>query len=192
MSFLNIKNLKERNATVAEYEALKKRLKNRNLTRKRDADSRRRYLEETHKPATKASKEMADKITDELKPIRKELNDLNSLIARPKAVAKRRKKPAAAIKRKFEPASDESSSDQGEEEEWELPYVLDPLSKIFLDTYKGEETRKSKLDLTFGLRKVGEAWKIGSEVAKVGSDDSIHVGGRNISGNSWVLVAADR
>ena len=116
MSFLNIKDIKKRDAVVEEYEELKKRLKKRNLAKRMGTNYRRRYLEKTFTPITKTSKEAAEKITDELKPIQKKLADLNSLIARPKAVAKRRKKPAAAIKRKFEPASDESSSDQGEEE----------------------------------------------------------------------------
>ena len=110
MSFLNIKDKRKREKTIAEYLALRERLKKRNLQERSDFVDHQRGLEEQYEPFVKSNKEMVDKVKDKLKPIRKELANLNSLISRPKLVAKRR------IKREFEPNSNEESSD-GEEME---------------------------------------------------------------------------
>ena len=190
MSFLNIKNKKERDATISEFLAVKERLKKRNLAARMTKAAYQKHLEESFEPVTKASKEMTKTIADRLEPIGKEIGALShTLAARPKAVAKRRKK-LAAVKRELEPASDESSSDQNEDEEWEPPYRLGPLSEKFLDTYKDEKTRKSKLDTTFGLRKEGDEWMIGSQRVTVDSDDAMHVGEVTFPGTRgfWSLV----
>ena len=220
-SLLNIKNKKDRDIAISEYLAVKQRLKKRDLARRMGQAEYQKHLEESYEPVMKANKVMAEAITDELKPIRKEISDLSrTLTARPKAAANRRQM-STGVKRKFESMSDdESSSDQdedsrdsphsrsdvihsshsshtrhsshssSEDEEWEPPYPLGPLSEKFLDMYKDEKTRKSKLDTTFGLRKEGDTWMIGSQPVTVGPDDSIQVGDVTFPGSSgfWSLV----
>ena len=173
MSFLNIKDKRKRAETIAEYLTLRERLKRRNLEERSDFVDHQRELEEQYEPVVKSSKEMAERVTDELKPIRKELANLNSLFARPKLVAKRK------IKREYESNSDEEEPSDGEvvnDEEWEAPYEFGPLSEKFLNMYADDWSRRAKLDTTFGLRKDRDVWKIGNKRATIGPDDSIHVG----------------
>ena len=173
MSFLNIKDKRKREETIAEYLALKERIKKRNLDERSDFNDHQHYLEQEYEPVVESNREMAEKVTDELKPIRKELVHLNSLFARPKLVAKRK------IKREYEPNSNEEEStdeEEMEDEEWEAPYEFGPLSEKFLDMYGDDSSRRAKLDTIFGLRKDGEVWKIGNKRVTIGPDDSIHVG----------------
>ncbi len=192
MSLLDIQDKKKREATISDYLALRARLKNRNIARRLGYAAKQKKIEERFAPVTKASKTMTKAITDQLKPIRDEISDLaRTLSARSKAVAKR--SSAVGVNRKFESVSSQSSSNQDEEdenEEWEPPYALGPLAEKFLDTYKDVDTRKSKLDVTFGLRKEGDTWMIGSQPVTVGPDDSIHVGDVTFPGSSgfWSLV----
>ncbi len=190
---------------VGEYLALRYRLKQRNRTKRIDTNYCKQYLEKTFTPITKTSKEAAEKIADQLKLLGKELR---SLIAKPKLVAKRRIKRESEESNEESPSESEESneessseseeskeessseSEEEEEEEWKVPYNFGPLSEKLLDTFKDEKTRKKDLDTTFGLRKEGETWKIGSEVATVGPDDSIHVGGVTFPATRgfWSLV----
>ena len=183
MSFLNIKDKRKREETIEEYLALMDRLKRRNIEEKVGKKYYQQYLEEKYEPVVNSNKEMAEKIADELKPIKKELADLNSLITRPKLVAKRR------MKRQIEPDNAESN-DEEEEEDWKVPYGFGPLSAKFLDTYSDDRSRKVKLDTIFGLRKEGEVWKIGDKRVTIGPDDSMLVGDVTFSATPgfWSLV----
>ena len=183
MSFLNIKDKRKREETIEEYLALMDRLKRRNIEEKVGKKYYQQYLEEKYEPVVNSNKEMAEKIADELKPIKKELADLNSLITRPKLVAKRR------MKRQIEPDNAESN-DEEEEEDWKVPYGFGPLSAKFLDIYSDDRSRKAKLDTIFGLRKEGEVWKIGDKRVTIGPDDSMLVGDVTFSATPgfWSLV----
>ena len=183
MSFLNIKDKRKREETIEEYLALMDRLKRRNIEEKVGKKYYQQYLEEKYEPVVNSNKEMAEKISDELKPIKKELADLNSLITRPKLVAKRR------MKRQIEPNNAESN-DEEEEEDWKVPYGFGPLSAKFLDIYSDDRSRKAKLDTIFGLRKEGEVWKIGDKRVTIGPDDSMLVGDVTFSATPgfWSLV----
>ena len=183
MSFLNIKDKRKREETIEEYLALMDRLKRRNIEEKVGKKYYQQYLEEKYEPVVNSNKEMAEKIADELKPIKKELADLNSLITKPKLVAKRR------MKRQIEPDNAESN-DEEEEEDWKVPYGFGPLSAKFLDIYSDDRSRKAKLDTIFGLRKEGEVWKIGDKRVTIGPDDSMLVGDVTFSATPgfWSLV----
>ncbi len=194
MSFYNIKDKRKRDETIKEYLALKDRIKRRNVAEKVGKTYYQQHLIEKYEPVTKSTKEMAEKITDELKPIKKEIINLNSLIsARPKAVAKRKIK--RGVKR--EAPSSDSDIDEGEEdkeaeeeEEEEYQLASNPLTEAFLDTFSDDKSRKAKLDTTFGLRKEGEEWKIGSKDVAIGPDDSMYVGDVSFSATPgfWSLV----
>ena len=76
MSFLNIKSQKERDAAVKKYLAVKEQIKNHDRAERGNLIERRRYLEREYEPIVESNKEMTEKITNRLIPIRKELNNL--------------------------------------------------------------------------------------------------------------------
>ena len=168
---------------VGEYLALRNRLKHRNRAKRIDTNYRKQYLEKTFTPITKTSKEAAEKMA-------KELGNINNTLANParniaevnwakqddvKRAADNNVKDGSNDEKEDEEDEDEEEEEE-EEEGWEAPYDFGPLSEKFLDTFKDEKARKKDLDTTFGLRKEGETWKIGSKIATVGPDDFIHVG----------------
>ena len=75
MSFLNIKDRVEREQMIADYLALKKRLKKRNMEERGDLMDRQRDLEENFEPVVASNKMMAKEIVDELTPVTKELRE---------------------------------------------------------------------------------------------------------------------
>ena len=97
MSFLNIKDMKERDATIAEYLALKKRLKQRFREERNNFIEHQQDLEEQYEPVITSNKKMKDDIVEQLIPITEELHKLTGALTRPKLTAKRR----IAMKRDF-------------------------------------------------------------------------------------------
>ena len=77
MSFLNMKNHKERDKMIEDYLTLKEKIKKRNLEERSDLIDYRRDLTENFEPVVASNKEMAKEIINELTPITKELKDLN-------------------------------------------------------------------------------------------------------------------
>ena len=75
MSFLNIKDPVEMDRMIADYLALNKRLKKRNMEERGDLVDRHRDLEENFGPVVASNKMMAKEIVDELTPITKELRE---------------------------------------------------------------------------------------------------------------------
>ena len=69
MSFLNIKNLKERDVTIEDYLAMKEHIENRNLADRNNFIEQQRYLEQEYEQIVASNREMTEKITDELMPI---------------------------------------------------------------------------------------------------------------------------
>ena len=96
MSFLNIKDPEERDAVIADYLALKKRLKERNMEERGYLMDRRRDLEETFEPIVASDEKIAQVIIKVLVPINEELVEMNRTIelkremSRPKIGSKRR------------------------------------------------------------------------------------------------------
>ena len=111
MSFLNIKDLRKRDAMVKDFLATTKRIKKRNLEERSDFIDHQEQLEQEYEPIVASNKEMAESITEQLIPIKQDLNQLNALIARPKAIPRPRK--IIGVKRK---ASDASEKTEGVED----------------------------------------------------------------------------
>ena len=88
MSFLNIKDKSQRDKTIKEYLALKKRLKQRNQLEHQDAQDYRYDLEQQYEPLVTSHERMTHDITEHLVPIKDELHQLTSL-ARPTLTAVR-------------------------------------------------------------------------------------------------------
>ena len=57
MSFMDIKDPEERDSKIAEYLALKQRLKNRSLQERGELAARRQDLEEDFEPVVKSNKD---------------------------------------------------------------------------------------------------------------------------------------
>ena len=80
MSFYDIKDKDERDRTIEEYLATMKRIKKRNMD-ERISDLRREAdMQEMFKPVLESNAEMANEITQDLVPIKQELETLNETI----------------------------------------------------------------------------------------------------------------
>ena len=69
MSFLNIKNQKERDAVIEDYLAVKEKIKNNDRAERGNLIERQRYLKREYEPVVESNKEMAEKIINRLIPI---------------------------------------------------------------------------------------------------------------------------
>ena len=94
MSFLNIKDPEERAATIEDYLALKKRIKESNLEERGNLMDRRRELEETFKLIVASNEQMTRDIIKDLEPITEGLHELNRNLEmrKPQRIAGKRKR----------------------------------------------------------------------------------------------------
>ena len=184
-SFLNIKDLRERNATIKDFLATMDRIKKRNLNERSDFIDHQRHLEQKYEPVIASNKEMTEKITEHLIPIKQDLNHLNALIARPKAIPTPQQ--IIGVKRK---RSDTSEGTEGVEDMILEEHTFGPLTVKFLNIDRDEENRKVKIDIVFGIRSEGNSWKIVNKRVTVNPDDSMEVGDETYKGTPrfWSLV----
>jgi hypothetical protein len=147
MSFLNIKNVEERDAMIADYLALKERLKKRDMEERGDLMDSRRDLEENFEPVVKSNKMMAQEIVAELAPITKELRELND-----KA---QRRKQLVAVSSKAGMKRDIDSQPRSKQRR-----VRGPLTESFYQRYLDP---KNHIDTTFGIRYENGVWMIGNK-----------------------------
>ena len=77
MSFMNIKDLEERDYVIADYLATVKRMQQRNLEERSDLIDRQRDLEETYKPIVASNQKMTQDVIKDLIPIKEELKEIN-------------------------------------------------------------------------------------------------------------------
>ena len=77
MSFLNIKDPKKRDAIVADYLAMVKRLQQRNLNEKAQDLAKNDELNEMFNPVVESTKKSTEAITKELMPLQEEIKALN-------------------------------------------------------------------------------------------------------------------
>ena len=127
---------------IADYLALKKRLKNRNMEERGDLMDRQRDLEENFEPVVASNKMMAKEIVDELTPITKELLEFNDKAA---ADAAARQKQLAGTSSKAGIKRDIDSQPRSKQRR-----VYGPLTESFLQKYM--TPKKSQIDTTFGIR----------------------------------------
>ena len=175
---------------VKEYLATKERIKKRNLDDRSDFIDQQRHLEQEYEPVVASNREMAEKITEQLIPIKQDLNHLNALIARPKAIPRPRQ--IIGAKRKVSVASEEEEETQGVEDYIvkKEEHTFGPLAVKFLNTIRDEESRQAKIDNVFGIRNEGDSWKIGNKRVTINPDDSMVVGDETYEGTPgfWSLV----
>jgi hypothetical protein len=188
MSFLHIKDLKERDKTIKDFLATKERIKKRNLDERSNFIDYQRHLAQEYEPVVASTKEMTEKITNHLIPIKEDLGNLNALIARPKAV--RRQKQIIGVKRRLSDEDEESHEVEDYIRTEEEAASFGPRSIKFLNTIKDEESRKAKIDSIFGIRSDEDIWKIGNKRVTLNPDDSMVVDDETYEGTPgfWSLV----
>ena len=125
---------------IADYLALKIRLKKRNMEERGDLVDRHRDLEEIFEPVVASNKMMAKEIVDELTSIPKELGELHD-----KTDAAARQKQRASDSSKAGVKRDIDSQPRSKQRR-----VYGPLTESFLQKYM--DPKKSQIDTTFGIR----------------------------------------
>ena len=175
MSFLNIKDKRKRDETIKDYLALKKRLQLRNMEERTNFIDHQRDLEEQYAPVVASNEQMTDNITEQLIPIKDQIQQLAAhLTERPKL--------KAGIKRRAEETQAQSAKREVNQ--------FGPLGQDFLSAYMDAERRKAELDTTFGIRYENDIWKIGDRRVALNLDDSMEVGDEIYEGTPgfWSLV----
>ena len=129
MSFLDIKDPEERDVIIADYLAVKKRLKDRILQERNELMNHQQDLEENFKLVVHEQQEDRD-IVDELVPITRELRELNNKAPqRPKIASV----PRIGAKRDIE------SQPQSK---WKLVTTCGPLTETFLQKYMDSDKKQ--------------------------------------------------
>ena len=175
MSFLDIKNHKERDEMIEDYLTLKEKIKKRNLEERSDLIDYQRDLVENFEPVVASNKEMAKEIINELTPITKELQDLNNK-------AKLNVVPTTGVKRNIDSVLESESSQNNN---------FGPYTDEFLKKYLDLDTRSSQIDTTFGIRYENGPWMIGDKQIKI-DDDDIRIDDETYVGTSglWSLITS--
>ena len=181
MSFLNIKDKRLREQTIDDYLALKKRLKSRYLDENEEDQSYRRDLEEQYEPVVAGQERMTQDITDQLIPIKDQIQQLAAL--------------TVPVKTEDVEIQTEEPDEVQEEEEvikrepFDLNEFGPQVQKFFL-AYMDEESRKRHIDTNFGIRFENGIWKMGNKKVKINSDDSMVIDGEIYEGTPgfWSLV----
>ena len=193
MSFLNIKDQKERDAVIKEYLAVKEKIKNNDRAARGNITERRHYLEREYKPVVESNKEMAEKITNRLIPIQKELNNLAAKLT-PNKIGVTDVENTEDVTIQSKRAAKREASD-GENTEGVEVYKVEehkfgPLATKFLNMWMNEDTRKRKIDSVFGIRKADDSWKIGNKRVTIDVEDNLVVGDETYKGTAgfWSLV----
>ena len=167
MSFLNIKDRSERDKTIKDYLALKKRIKQRNWEKRLGYQDYQHDLDKEYEPVVASQERMTEGITGQLVPIKDQLEQLATLLNRPTLIPARagNKRSAAPP---VQPANKKAFDQFG------------PLTQEFLKDYLDEEKRKMKID----------TWKIGNKTVLLNPDDSLFVDGETYEGTPefWSLV----
>ena len=134
-----------------------------------------RDLEEQYAPVVASNEQMTDNITEQLIPIKDQIQQLAAhLTERPKL--------KAGIKRRAEETQAQSAKREVNQ--------FGPLGQDFLSAYMDAERRKAELDTTFGIRYENDIWKIGDRRVALNLDDSMEVGDEIYEGTPgfWSLV----
>ena len=214
MSFLNIKNQKERDAVIEEYLAVKEKIKNNDRAERGNLIERQRYLKREYEPVVESNKKMTEKITNRLIPIQKELNDLavkltpnkigvsdventEGVTIQSKRLVKREVSDADNIegvrmhsKRGVKREVSDVENTEGAEVYKVEEHKFGPLATKFLNMWMNEDARKRKIDSVFGIRKTDDSWKIGNKRVTIDVEDNLVVGDETYEGTAgfWSLV----
>ena len=188
MSFLNIKNPHERAETVADYLATFRRIKQRNLQERARDFYIAKDNEKTAEPIVKSAKTSTIAITNELKPIKDEMHDLNDKMQTIMNRRRRRKTSDAgedetAVEEKKK-KTEESSMEEEEEE------TDSGNNNIY--TQIMERVEAGKIDNYFGIveRRDENGYYMGNMPIELKKNNNIVAGGVTFPGTTglWSLI----
>ena len=181
MSFLNIEDPKKRDATIKEYLATVKRIKNRNLQEKARDFVNREMFKETLRPVVRSTAESTEAITKQLLPIKEGITTLNANF-----------KHSAAKDKKDE---DLDSSERDEDKEKDKDKVKD-REKDKLYEKLMQDGKAKNMDRYFGILYNDEIGKhvMGDKIVNFGDRGDIIVDGKRYEGTSglWSLILLKR
>ena len=167
MSFLNIKDPKKRDATVADYLATVKRLQQRNLDVKAKDLANNEELNKMFNPVVQSTAKSTEAITRELAPLREEVKHLNENLA----AAKEKLDDDTMLS--SSPSSSKPSSD------------LNVLERYLTTGYK------NRVDKYFSIQRTNDGrYMMGDKEVVIDKHSNIHVDGVEYKGTSglWALV----
>ena len=141
MSFLNITDARKRNEIVAEYLAVKKKIKNNDYNERIGNFSEQRTIEKSLDPVVQSTNASTEAITKQLLPIEKGIIEINKKMERNDKKIKEEPEEKPIVKQESEESSD-SEHDDDDENEWER--VMDRFSNDKKDKYFGIVRHKNK------------------------------------------------
>ena len=193
MSFLNIKDQKERDAVIKEYLAVKEKIKNNDRAERGNLIERQRYLKREYEPVVESNKKMAEKITNRLIPIQNKLNNLAAKLTPDKigvADVQNTEDVTIQSKRAAKREASDGENTEGVEVYKVEEHKFGPLATKFLNMWMNEDTRKRKIDSVFGIRKADDSWKIGNKRVTIDVEDNLVVGDETHKGTAgfWSSV----
>ena len=86
MSYVKINNSEDRLALARDYDATLKRLQKRNFEKRVGDSTYQQALYKQYEPIIKSNQKTTDEICDNLKPIKKEMHDLNNHVNKSSSV----------------------------------------------------------------------------------------------------------
>ena len=156
MSFLNITDARKRNEIVAEYLAVKKKIKNNDYNERIGNFSEQRTIEKSLDPVVQSTNASTEAITKQLLPIEKGIIEINKKMERDDKKIKEEPEEKPIVKQESEEASDSEHDD--DDNEWERMMYRFNFDKI--DEY-------------FGIVRYKNKYRMGNKVILMKGDDII-------------------
>ena len=156
MSFLNITDARKRNEIVAEYLAVKKKIKNNDYNERIGNFSEQRTIEKSLDPVVQSTNASTEAITKQLLPIEKGIIEINKKMERDDKKIKEEPEEKPIVKQESGEASDSEHDD--DDNEWERLMYRFNFDKI--DEYFGTVRYKNK-------------YRMGNKVILMKGDDII-------------------
>jgi hypothetical protein len=177
MSFLNIQDPEKRDATIKEYLALKKKIKNRNLQEKARDFVNREMFEETLRPVLRSTVESTEAITKQLLPIKEGITTLNANF----------KHSAAKDKKDEDLDSGERDKDKEKDKDGDEDREKDEIYEKLM-----QDGKAKNLDKYFGILYNDEMDKhvMGDKIVNFGERGDIIVDGKTYKSTPglWSLI----
>ena len=156
MSFLNITDARKRNEIVAEYLAVKKKIKNNDYNERIGNFSEQRTIEKSLDPVVQSTNASTEAITKQLLPIEKGIIEINKKMERDDKKIKEEPEEKPIVKQESGEASDSEHDD--DDNEWERMMYRFNFDKI--DEY-------------FGIVRYKNKYRMGNKVILMKGDDII-------------------
>ena len=167
MSFYRITDPKKRDAMVADYIATVKRIKERNLEERLGSLANQNDIADSLNPIIQSNERTSTAITNELQPIKKEIEALNKHM--------REEKNLITRGRKRKNVADDDDDDDDE-------------SKLVVGLTSLLEGDHSRQDMYFGIQRDKDHLMLGNKEIKIDqNNNNIHVDGNTYTGTTGLV-----